>query len=85
MKLANAVIKRYLAFQIKPAVKPVNLTVDREYTNIHDENACLVWLPPLDHFPKHMHSEYRDTKRQLKLEDIAGLPAGHVPRPGWLF
>ena len=81
MILANAVIKGYHAFQIKPPKTSVNLTVDREYTNKHDENACLVWLPPLDNFPEHMHSEYTDTKRQLKLEDIAWLPVGHVPRP----
>lgn len=27
-----------------------------------------------------MHHEYTNIKRLLKLEDIAGLPVGHVPR-----
>jgi len=40
----------------------------------------LVWLPPLDSFPKEMHNFTTDEKRQLKLEDVAGLPIGHTPK-----
>ena len=40
----------------------------------------MVWLPPLDSFPDNIHHSITDVKRQLKLEDIAGLPIGHVPR-----
>ena len=43
-------------------------------------SACLVWLPPQDSFPKNIYHSITDEKRQLKLEDIAGLPIGHVPR-----
>ena len=54
--------------------------IDREYSNEHDENACLVWLPPLNMFPPDIHDEFTDVRRQLKLRDIAGLPVGHVPK-----
>lgn len=59
---------------------PTQLIVDREYTNISDVNACLVWVPPLESFPEDMHSMVTDKKRMLMLSDIAGLPVGHVPR-----
>lgn len=80
MTLANAVIKGYHVYKIKPLVTSVKLIVDREYINIQDENAFLVWLPELDHFPKSMISEYADIKRHCYCRDIAGLPAGHVSR-----
>ena len=82
MILRNSVIKGYHAFQIRPpfTTPPTCLHVEPEYTNIHDICACLVWLPPLDSFPDNIHHSITDEKRQLKLEDIAGLPIGHVPR-----
>lgn len=56
------------------------LFIDREYTNVKDEYACLVWLPQLESFPPDIHGMVTDEKRQLKLSDVAGLPIGHVPR-----
>lgn len=78
----KCVVKGYHAFKIRPPFTspPTRLLVDREYSNIKDVNACLVWLPPLNKFPPHMHDNITDAKRQLKLSDIAGLPIGHVPR-----
>lgn len=69
----KCVVKGYHAFKIRPPFTspPTRLLVDRE---------CLVWLPPLNKFPPHMHDNITDAKRQLKLSDIAGLPIGHVPR-----
>ena len=78
--IKHAVVKGYHAFQIKPPISLVKMTVDREYTNIHDENACLVWLPLLDQFPDIMHDTVTDDKTHFKLSDIAGLPIGHIPR-----
>ena len=47
--------------------------MDREYTNIKDVNACLVWLPSIDSFPSKVHEMVSDEKK-LK---------GSVPlRPG---
>lgn len=82
MTLRTSVIKGYHAFQIKPpsTTPPTRLTIEPEYTYIHDINACLVCLPPLDSLPGHMHSAMTDEKRQLRLEDVAGLPIGHVLR-----
>lgn len=69
-------------FQIRPPTTnpPTQLTIDREYTNTHDANACLVWLPPLENFPEDIHDKFTDEKRQLLLSDVAGLPVGHVPK-----
>ena len=80
IQLQNAVIKGYHAYKIRPPVTPTKLCVDREYTNISDVNACLVWVSPLETFPEVMHSVVTDEKRMLMLADIAGLPVGHVPR-----
>ncbi|XP_062618275.1 uncharacterized protein LOC134279876 [Saccostrea cucullata] len=78
----KCVVKGYHAFKIRPPFTspPTRLLVDREYSNIKDDNACLVWLPPLNKFPQHIHNDITDEKRQLKVSDIAGLPIGHVPR-----
>ena len=59
---------------------PTRLTVDREYTNVHDQDACLVWLPDIDCFHSSLHELVTDEGRYLKLKDVAGLPVGHVPR-----
>ena len=69
-------------FQIRaPKTQPhTQLTIDREYTNTHDEHACLVWIPPLETFPVDLHNQFTDEKRQLILSDVAGLPVGHVPK-----
>lgn len=80
IQLQNAVIKGYHSYKIRPPMTPTELIVDREYTNISDVNACLVWVPPLESFPKDMQSMVTDNKRMLMLSDIAGLPVGHVPR-----
>lgn len=78
----KCVIKGYHAFKIRPPyVTPMPLLpVDREYSNTKDENACLVWLPPLSSFSSDIHDLVTDEKRQLKLSDVAGLPIGHVPK-----
>ena len=80
--LTNCVIKGYHEFHIRPPVTdpPTLLKVDREYTNIHDRNACLVWIPEKDSFTKAELESYTDEKRFLMLKDVAGLPVGHVPR-----
>ena len=80
--LENSVIKGYHAYQIKPPSTdpPTKLIVDREYTNISDKDACLVWLPELETFPRSLHDMVTDQQRQLKLSDVAGLPIGHAPR-----
>ena len=52
--------------------------MDREYTNISDVNACLVWLP--DKANGSLMENETDSKRGLFLKDILGLPCGHVPR-----
>lgn len=77
-EINKCVVKGYHAFKIRPPFTspPTRLLVDREYSNIKDVNACLVWLPPLNKFPPHMHDNITDAKRQLKLSDIAGLPIG---------
>jgi len=82
IELQKSVIKGYHAYKIRPPFTepPTRLRVDREYTNIKDMNACLVWLPPLDQFKENMHSMVTDAKRVLKLSDVADLPVGHVPR-----
>ncbi|KAH3728678.1 uncharacterized protein LOC127853153 [Dreissena polymorpha] len=82
MVLRYSVINGYHFFQTRPPnfTPPTQLLVQPEYTNIHDECASLVWLPELDFIPNHMHSLLPDEKRQLKLQDVAGLPIGHVPR-----
>lgn len=78
----KCVVKGYHAFKIRfPFTSPpTRCLVDREYSNIKDENACLVWLPPLNKFTPDVHNNIKDEKRQLKLSDIAGLPIGHVPK-----
>ena len=80
--LKNFVVKGYHVYKIRPPyTNPATLlTIDREYTNKHDAHACIVWLPPLDSFPKEKHDMLTDAKRQLRLSDIAGLPIGHVPK-----
>lgn len=57
-----------------------SLIIDREYTNIKDKNACLVWIPPLTSYETNLHDTLTDGSRQLYLKDVAGLPVGHVPR-----
>ena len=54
--------------------------MDREYTNISDNDACLVWLPELETFHESLHNMVTDQQRQLKLSDVANLPIGHAPR-----
>ena len=80
--LNNCVIKGYHHYKIRPPTTdpPTLLHVDREYTNIHDESACLVWIPELGSFESKFHTLSTDDKRQLTLADVAGLPVGHVPR-----
>lgn len=80
--LQNCVIKGYHHYKLRPPVTdpPTKLTVDREYMNIHDKSACLVWIPELDTFDATLHNLMTDEKRHLYLRDVAGLPCGHVPR-----
>ncbi|XP_060569524.1 uncharacterized protein LOC132727941 [Ruditapes philippinarum] len=66
MVLKKSVIKGYHAFQIRPpsTTPPTRLTVEPEYTNIHDTDACLVWLPPLESFQTLLHDSVTDQKTQ---------------------
>ena len=54
--------------------------MDKEYSNIHDANSCLAWIPKLDHVDKDLNNMVTDDKRHLMLSDIAGLPVGHAAR-----
>ena len=54
--------------------------MEKEYTNIIDKAACLVWLPELEEFGEKLHHMITEHQRHLKLSDIAGLPVGHAPR-----
>ena len=54
--------------------------MDKEYTNIIDRDACLVWLPELEEFDEKLHDMITYHQRHLKLSDIAGLPIRHAPR-----
>lgn len=80
--LENSVIKGYHAFKIKPpdTDPKTKLRIDREYTNISDKDACLVWIPELSDLDGNLHNMVTDKERNLILSDIAGLPIGHVPR-----
>lgn len=80
--LEHSVIKGYHAFKIRPPLTEpqTRLIVDREYTNISDIDACLVWMPELTSFDKHLYNLVTDKQRNLMLSDIAGLPIGHVPK-----
>ncbi|KAH3768833.1 hypothetical protein DPMN_170049 [Dreissena polymorpha] len=78
-KIKDSVIKGYHQFKIRPPMH-TELNVDLEYTNLHDENAALVWIPPIEDFPPEMRQNVTDQSRFLRLCDIAGLPIGHVPR-----
>ena len=80
--IENSVIKGYHAFKIRPPhTEPkTRLRVDREYTNINDRDACLVWIPELSTFDETLHSMVTDHQRNLMLSDVAGLAIGHVPR-----
>ena len=82
VRIENSVIKGYHAFKVKPPMTypPTLLSVDIEYTNIHDTDACLVWVPELNSFKSDMHDIVTDEDRYLLLKDVAGLPVGHVPR-----
>jgi hypothetical protein len=82
IRLENSVIKGYHHYQIRPPMTQPKtlLSVDREYTNIHDLDACLVWIPPLTQFNTQLHDMVTDATRELTLRDIAALPLGHVPR-----
>lgn len=75
----NSVVKGYHAFKIKPPLD-TQLIVDREYTNINDKDACLIWVPELTTFDSNLYDMVTDEQKNLKLSDIAGLPIGHVPR-----
>lgn len=79
-KIENCVIKGYHSFKIRPPITdPVTmLTVDREYTNIHDVNSCFVWIPPLRSFSTDLHGMVTDEKRGLRLDGVARLLTGHV-------
>ena len=80
--LQNSVIKGYHQYHIRPPITDplTQLIFDREYTNIHDKCACLVWIPDLDTFDASKHDMLTDDKRYLYLSDIVGLPVRHVPR-----
>ncbi|KAK3089455.1 hypothetical protein FSP39_003759 [Pinctada imbricata] len=75
----QSVIKGYHQFKIKPLHScNFSLPVEREYTNITDTHACLVWIP--EKVPENKLNLVTDEKRYLTLKDIVGLPCGHVRR-----
>ncbi|KAH3851881.1 hypothetical protein DPMN_094368 [Dreissena polymorpha] len=78
-EIEDSVMKGYHQFKIRPPMH-TELNVDLEYTNLHDENAALVWIPPIEDFPPEMRQNVTDQSRFLILCDIAGLPIGRVPR-----
>jgi len=63
--LNNCVIKVYNHYKIRPPTTdpPTLLHVDREYTNKHDESACLVRIPKLGSFESKFHTLSTDDKR----------------------
>jgi len=82
MTLKNCVIKGYHTYKVKPPMtdSSISLLVDREYTNLHDCMACLVWTRPLEDYLRTIHDMMTHDKRQLKLRDIVNLPIGHTLR-----
>ena len=77
--IRNCVIKGVHKYKIRPPLN-LNLLVEKEYDNIKDAQACLIWLPdPEDLTEDQLNSIYNPAKR-LTLKDVAGLPVGHVPR-----
>ena len=77
--ISNAVIKGYHKLQIRPSPL-LDLQVTKEYGNKHDKYACLIWVPELELIPRSLWSVVTDTKRGERVETIAGLPIGSVPR-----
>lgn len=77
--ISNAVIKGYHKLQIRPSPL-LDLQVTKEYGNKHDKYACLIWVPELELIPHSLWSVVTDTKRGERVETIAGLPIGSVPR-----
>ena len=77
--ISNAVIKGYHKLQIRPSPL-LDLQVTKEYGNKHDKYACLIWVPELELIPRDLWSVVTDTKRGERVETIAGLPIGSVPR-----
>ncbi|XP_070538001.1 uncharacterized protein [Ptychodera flava] len=78
IRIRNAVIKGYHFFQIR-APQGLPLPVTKEYGNVRDPYALLIWLPELDEIDPTMHNIETDEKRHLKLHQVAGLVMGHVP------
>ena len=77
--ISNAVIKGYHKLQTRPSPL-LDLQVTKEYGNKHDKYACLIWVPELELIPRNLWSVVTDTKRGERVETIAGLPIGSVPR-----
>jgi hypothetical protein len=75
--LTNSVIKGYQAFQIKVPVN-ITLSVFKEYGNLYDKCACLVYMP--ESVAPREDEVFDVTRPWLKLGQVAGLPVGHVPR-----
>jgi len=72
INLQHSVIKGYHYFKIKPP-KDVSLQVDLEYTNVHDVNAALVWVPALNELPTELHNATSDPARHLKVRPVTLL------------
>ena len=60
--------------------QPVRLKFDREYSNMKDKDASLVWVPDIDSFEEEDKSFIVHERNFLMLADIAGLQIGHVPQ-----
>ena len=58
---------------------PVRLKVDREYSNMKDKDASLVWVPDIDSLEE-ADKSFIVHERKFVMSDIAGLPIGHVPQ-----
>jgi hypothetical protein len=78
VSITNSVVKGYQAFQIKAPLN-VQLPVYKEYGNVHDKHACLVYMPE-DIPSARLKEMFDETRAWLTLGEVAGLPVGHVPR-----
>ncbi|XP_078676588.1 uncharacterized protein LOC144913647 [Branchiostoma floridae x Branchiostoma belcheri] len=55
------------------------MNVVLEHNNQHDKNAMAVIMPALGQIPPDQHDVVTDTKRGIKVRDIAETSIGHLP------
>ncbi|XP_070552299.1 uncharacterized protein [Ptychodera flava] len=78
ISIKNAAIKGYHVYQVR-APEGLHLVVKKEYGNPHDQYALMIYVPELVDIEASMHNIVTDDKRDLVLQQVAGLPMGHVP------